>query len=98
MPEFLSRILKPLIDFWKGLDKSQKIRIYVSAGIVAAAVGIGLFMLTRPTYTTVIDNANPTDIAAMQKILNEKGITYKLTDDKSGIIVNVTIAVPMFFT
>jgi flagellar M-ring protein FliF len=89
LPEFLSRILKPLIDFWKGLDKSQRIRIYVSAGIVTAAVGIGLFMLTRPTYTTVIDNADPADVAAMQKVLTEKGISYKLTDSKSGIIVNV---------
>ena len=88
MPEFLSRILKPLIDFWKGLDKSQRIRIYVSAGIVTAAVGLGLFLLTRPTYTTVIENANPTDVAAMQKVLTDKGISYKLTDDKSGIIVN----------
>ncbi|MHB8063895.1 MAG: flagellar M-ring protein FliF C-terminal domain-containing protein, partial [Ruminiclostridium sp.] len=90
MPEFLSRMLKQLIDFWKGLDKSQKIRIYVTAGIVTVAVGLGLFLITRPTYTTVIENANATDLAAMQKILSDKGISYKLTDDKSGIIVDVS--------
>lgn len=89
MPEFLSNILKPLIDFWKGLEKSQKIRIYITAGIVAVAVGLGLYLLTKPTYTTVIDNASSTDIAAMQKVLTEKGISYKLTDNKSGIIVDV---------
>ncbi len=89
LPEFLTRILKPIIDFWKGLEKSQKIRIYVTAGIVAVAVGLGLYMLTRPTYTTVIENASSTDIAEMQKVLSDKGIPYKLTDDKSGIIVNV---------
>ncbi len=89
MPEILSRILKPIQEFWKGLDKSQKIRIYVTSGIVVIAVGLGLFLLTRPTYTTVINNADPADVAEMQKILTEKGITYKLTDDKSGIIVNV---------
>ncbi len=89
MPEFLSRILKPILEFWKGLDKSQKIRIYVISGIVVVAVGLGLFFLTRPTYTTVIENASTEDVAAMQKILTEKGISHKLTDDKSGIIVNV---------
>jgi len=89
LPEFLSRMLKPLLDFWKGLDKSQKIRIYVLTGIVTVAVGLGLFLITRPTYTTVIENANSTDLAAMQKILSEKGIAYKSTDDKSGIIVDV---------
>lgn len=89
MPEFLSRILKPIQEFWKGLDKSQKIRIYITTGIVVVAVGLGLFLLTKPSYTTVINNAEPADVAEMQKILNEKGIPYKLTDDKSGIIVNV---------
>lgn len=89
MPEFLSRMLKPLLDFWKGLDKSQKIRIYITSGIVVVAVGLGLFMLTRPSYTTVIQNASAEDVAAMQKILSDKGISYKLTEDKSGIIVNV---------
>lgn len=88
MPEFLTRMLKPLLDFWKGLDKSQKTRIYIITGIVAVSVGIGLFLLTRPTYTTVIQDASSEDVAAMQKILSDKGISYKLTDDKSGIIVN----------
>lgn len=88
LPEFLSKILKPVIDFWKGLEKSQKVRIYITAGIVTVAVGLGLYLLTKPTYTTVIENASSSDIAEMQKVLSEKGITYKLTDDKSGIIVN----------
>ncbi|PYG89817.1 flagellar M-ring protein FliF [Ruminiclostridium sufflavum DSM 19573] len=89
MPEFLSKILKPIVDFWKGLEKSQKIRIYITAGIVTVAVGLGLYLLTKPTYTTVIENASSTDIAAMQKVLTEKGISYKLTDNKAGIIVDV---------
>lgn len=89
MPEFLSRILKPIVEFWKGLDKSQKIRIYVTAGIVTVAVGLGLYLLTKPTYTTVIQNAEAQDVAAMQKILTDKGIPYKLTDDKSGIVVDI---------
>lgn len=89
MPEFLSRMLKPLLDFWKGLDKSQRIRIYITSGIMVIVVGLGLFMLTRPSYTTVIQNASAEDVAAMQKILSDKGISYKLTEDKSGIIVNV---------
>nr|WP_242835240.1 flagellar basal-body MS-ring/collar protein FliF [Ruminiclostridium papyrosolvens] len=88
LPEFLTRLLKPLLDFWKGLDKSQKTRIFIITGIVVVSVGIGLFLITRPTYTTVISDASPEDVAAMQKILKEKGISYKLTDDKSGIIVN----------
>jgi len=89
LPEFLFRMLKPILDFWKGLDKSQKIRICVTTGLVTVAVGLGLFLLIKPTYTTVIQSANPSDIAAMQKILTDKGISYKLTEDKSGIIVNV---------
>lgn len=88
MPEFLSKILKPVVDFWKGLEKSQKVRIYITAGIVTVSVVLGLYLLTKPTYTTVIENASSSDIAEMQKVLSEKGITYKLTDDKSGIIVN----------
>jgi flagellar M-ring protein FliF len=89
LPEFLSNMLKPIIDFWKGLEKSQKVRIYITAGIVTVAVGLGLYLLTKPTYTTVIENANSTDIAEMQKVLKDKGIAYKLTDNKSGIIVDV---------
>lgn len=89
MPEFLSRILKPILDFWKGLDKSQRVRIYVITGLVTVTVALGLFLLLKPTYTTVIQNADPTDVVAMQKVLADKGIQYNLTDDKSGIIVDV---------
>lgn len=89
MPEFISRMLKQFQDFWKGLDKSQKIRIYITSGIVILAVGLGLFFLTRPSYTTVISDASAEDIAGMQKVLNEKSIPFKLTDDKKGIIVDV---------
>lgn len=89
MPEFLSRFLKPIADFWKGLDKSQKIRLYITSAVVVVAVGLGLYLLTKPTYTTIIDNASSADIGEMQKVLTEKGIPYKLSDDKTGIIVNI---------
>lgn len=88
MPEFLTRMLKPITDFWKGLEKSQKTRIYITSGLVTLAVVVGLFLLTRPTYTTLIANADDEAIASMQKVLKDKGISYKLTEDKSGIIVN----------
>jgi flagellar M-ring protein FliF len=81
-------MLKPFTDFWKGLEKSQKTRIYITSGLVTLAVVVGLFLLTRPTYTTLIENADDEAIASMQKVLNDKGISYKLTDDKKGIIVN----------
>jgi flagellar M-ring protein FliF len=89
LQEFLSRIVKPLVDLWKRSDKLHRIRIYVSVGVVAVAVGTGLYMLTRPTYTTVIDNVDSADIVAMQRVLTVKGVSYKLTDSKSGIVVNV---------
>ena len=89
MPEFLSRILKPITDFWKELDKSQKIRLYITSAVVVIAVGLGLYLLTKPSYTTIIDNASSADIGEMQKVLTDKGIPYKLTDDKTGIVVNI---------
>lgn len=89
LQEFISRILKPLADLCKRLDKLHRIRICLLVGIVVVAVGVGLYMLTRPTYTTVIDNVDSADIVAIQRVLTEKGISYKLTDSKSGIVVNV---------
>lgn len=89
MPELFKKMFKSLTDFWKGLDKSQRVRIYITAALVAIFVGVGLFLITRPSYTTVINDASDQDIAEMQKVLTEKGISYKLTDNKRGIIVNV---------
>ena len=89
MPEIFTKMFKSLSDFWKGLDKSQKTRIYITAALVAIFVGVGLFLIARPSYTTVIQDASDQDIAEMQKILTEKGISYQLTDDKKGIIVDV---------
>ncbi|MCX7922371.1 MAG: flagellar basal-body MS-ring/collar protein FliF [Clostridia bacterium] len=88
MPEALSRFQQQISDFWSNLDKSQKTRIYITTSILVVAIAIGLFMVARPSYTTLISNADSKDMAEMQKILDEKKVAYKLTDDKKGIMVN----------
>lgn len=88
MPEFLSRLQEKFLDFWKNLDKSQKTRIYITAGILVVALAASIVLLTKVNYIPLISDADTKDIKEMTVILDEKGIKYKLTNDSKGILID----------
>jgi flagellar M-ring protein FliF len=77
MPEVLSRIQHKFTDFWKDLDKSQKIRIYIISGILLAAIIAGIFLITKTTYVPLITSTDSTELAEMKTVLSDANLKYK---------------------
>ncbi len=88
MPEAFSRLQQQAVELWKNLDKSQKNRIYITSAILVAAMTIGIFLLTRPNYMTLIKDADTKEVGEMTKVLDEKKIWNKVENGGSNIVVN----------
>lgn len=88
MPEIFSKWFEKFKEFWSSLEKSQKNRIYITTAIAAAIVFIGLYAVTRPTYTTLVSNADPKEVGEMTDILKKNNIWHKVESEGRKIIVN----------
>lgn len=88
MPGFLQKLKQQVAEFWGSLDKSQKTRLYITSAVVIATVVIGIILLTRPSYVTLISSNDSRQIGEMKKILDDSKIWNKLDNDGNSIIVN----------
>lgn len=88
MPEIFSKWQGQLKEFWSSLEKSQKMRIYITSAIVVITVAIGIFALTRPNHVTLIRDVEPKQIGEMSDILKKSNVWYSLGDDGRSIEVN----------
>lgn len=76
MPEFLTKLQDNLKEFWQNLENSQKKRIYITSGILLLAITIGIILLTRTTYVSLIKVEDADDAKAIQKALDDEAIKY----------------------
>lgn len=88
MPESLSKIFSQFSEYWKGLEKSQKNRFYITSALITVAVIVSLVLLTKPTYMTLVRNLDQKQAAEMSAILDENKIWNELGKDGSSIIIN----------
>jgi flagellar M-ring protein FliF len=88
MPEFITKYLKQFVEFWNGLEKSQKTRIYITTAIVAVSVIVGMIMLTRPNYVVLVSEADQKQIGEMSSILNENNIWNRVDNNGKNIVIN----------
>lgn len=77
MPEGLLGLWKKIRNYWNDLDKSQKTRIYITAGVITAAVVITLFFVLRTNYVPLLESGTEYDLQAIVEYLDENGIKYK---------------------
>ena len=88
LPGLLQKFKQQVADFWKNIDKSQKIRLYITSGIVIVSVVVGIILLTRPSYVTLISSNDTKQIGEIKKVLDEAGIWNELGENGNSIIVN----------
>ncbi len=88
MPEFLKRYWNQLAEFWKSLEKSQKTRLYITSAVVAVAIGISIFVLSRPNLVTLFSSEDKKQIGEMVTILNDSNIWNSAEDDGTSITIN----------
>jgi flagellar M-ring protein FliF len=88
MPEFITRYLNKLAEFWKSLEKSQKTRLYITSAIVAVAIGISIIMISRPNHITLFSNEDKKQVGEMVAILNDNNIWNSAEDSGTSIVIN----------
>ncbi|HHW47991.1 MAG TPA: flagellar M-ring protein FliF [Clostridiaceae bacterium] len=87
MPEFFTKVKEQVIEFWNNLDKNQKKRLYITSAIVVVAISVGIILLTRPNYVTLVRSTDTKQIAEIKKILDDNQIWNKLDDNGESIII-----------
>lgn len=88
MPEVLSKITQQIRDFWRGLEKSQKKRLYITSAIVVVAVTAGIILLTRPSHMTLFTSSDQKQIGEMSDILNESSIWNEIQNNGQSIVID----------
>ena len=81
MPVFITDLQQKISSFWKGLDKSQKTRIYLTAAILVIALVVSIFLLTRTTYVPLITSSDSKEVSEMAAILEDNGFKYEISGD-----------------
>ena len=53
MPEQVQQILNRILDWWRGMSVRQRVLLISAVGVFVVAVGIMIFVMTRPTWVTL---------------------------------------------
>ncbi|NLM75334.1 MAG: flagellar M-ring protein FliF [Clostridiaceae bacterium] len=77
MTETLNNIWEKIKKFWSELDKSQKTRIYLTAGILVFAIAITCFLTLRVEYVPLFEKSEDVDLQPVVNYLTENNIKFK---------------------
>ncbi len=77
MPEGIKKLLDKVKSFWNDLEKGQKTRIFIMAGVLIAAVVVTLILTLRVEYVPLFDSTEDIDLQPVVNYLTENNISYK---------------------
>lgn len=89
MPEIIVRLWQRIIEFWNGMDKSQKIRLGITAGILGIAIFVGVYFVSKPNYYT-IESKDIGILMNEKAALDSAGISNHVNDAQNAIFVNMS--------
>ncbi|NLV37441.1 MAG: flagellar M-ring protein FliF [Clostridiaceae bacterium] len=88
MPDFIKKYLDQFREFWSSLEKPQKNRIYITSIIVVVAIGISIFLITRPKRVVLFTNTDQKQIGEMIGILDDNGIWNSAENNGTSIVID----------
>ena len=81
MPEQVKKILDRLAEWWKKFNTKQKTLLISLTAVVILALAILAVVVSRPTYTTLIDCENTKEASQVKDLLDSDGtIDYKVSN------------------
>ena len=87
MNEHFKLIIEDIKKLWEKLDINQKFSI---AALLLAMFVVGVFFIfkaTEPNWAVLYSDLSKDDVAAITESLKKSGYAYKLSDDKTTILV-----------
>lgn len=88
MPPIVQKQLDQVKDFWGNLEKSQKTRIYITSAMVAVAVVLLIFIVTRPSRMELVNISDKAQVGEMSQILTDAAIWNKIENNGSSIVID----------
>lgn len=82
MPEGLIKLWNKIKDYWSDLEKGQKTRLYITAGVIIVAVITTLFFVLKTTYVPLLESGNEYDLKAIVEYLDTQGVKYKKSSNQ----------------
>ena len=81
MPEQLQKVLNRLMEWWKKFTNKQRMLMISITAVVILALVILSVVVSRPTYTTLIDCENAKEASQVRELLESDGsIHYKVSN------------------
>ena len=87
MNEHIKLLIEDIKKLWLKLDINQKFSI---AALLVAMFVVGIFFIvkaTEPNWTVLYSDLSKQDVAAISESLKKSGYAYKLSEDKTAILV-----------
>lgn len=87
MPDMFGSMQQQFNDFWQGMDGKEKTKLLSIIVLSIFIVGIGIYLLSRPTYVTLFTKLDASDMQAAVQKLGEVNIPNKMSDDGYSLLV-----------
>lgn len=87
MNEHIKLLIDDIKKLWEKLDINQKFSI---AALLVAMLVVGIFFIfkaTEPNWTVLYSDLSKQDVAAITESFKKSGYAYKLSEDKTSILV-----------
>jgi len=81
MPEFLQNIINRVKEWWQKFSVRQKAMMISAVAVVVVAMAILAYVVTRPTYITLVTADSATAATTIGELLDGESIEYKNSDD-----------------
>ena len=88
MPEQIQNIINRIREWWNGMNMRQRIMLISAVAVVAVALGILGYVVSRPQMTTLTRADNFEQASKIRSLLEGEGITYTLGDDGLTFTIN----------
>lgn len=82
MPEGITKLFDKVKKFWTDLEKGQKTRIFIMAGVLVAAIIITLVLTLRVDYVPLFKTTEDVNLDTVVNYLTENNISFKKGDNQ----------------
>ena len=81
MPEFIQNILNRIKEWWLKFSTRQKAIIISAVAIVIVALVILVYVVTRPTWITLVQCNSAEEASQVKDLLEGENIEYQVSQD-----------------
>ncbi|HHY70518.1 MAG TPA: flagellar M-ring protein FliF [Thermoanaerobacterales bacterium] len=85
---YFQKLKQQAIEFWQSRNRTQKIKIIVSAIAAISVLSVMLYLINRPKYIPLYSNLDIKDAGEIVKKLDDDKIPHRLEDGGKTILVD----------